>query len=357
MARHRRRAAVPPLAANCRERYDGGMTSDQHNFAGLRVAAFESRRATEMAALIERHGGVPFVSPSMREVPLDRNHEAVDFANRLVTGQIDVVIFLTGVGVRHLVSQVERHVNRQRFLEAISDVVTIARGPKPTAALKELGITPTRRTAEPNTWREVLAIVDHQTPVANHTVGLVEYGQPNASLIAGLEARGAEVLKLKVYHWDLPEDTQLLEANIRAISAGRIDVALFTSSHQVTNLLLMAEHLQLEEPLRAGLSRTVIASIGPDTSETLRRCGFSVDVEPEHSAMGQLVIAAAGAGDLAARKRRGDLITFTLPTEAAPDGAAVPRRHAGFIRCNKIVWQGRTVVRQSVHEGLSFGAL
>ncbi len=279
------------------------MTSHEHNFAGLHVAAFESRRAAEMASLIERHGGVPHVSPSMREVPLERNHEAVDFANRLMTGQIDVVIFLTGVGVRHLVSQVERHVNRQRFLEAVSDVATIARGPKPTAALKELSITPTRRTAEPNTWREVLAIVDHHMPIANHSVGLIEYGQPNASLVAGLEARGAEVLKIKVYRWDLPEDTRLLEENVRAIVEGRIDVALFTSSHQVTNLLSMAEQMELDEPLQAGLSRTVIASIGPDTSEVLRRCGFSVDVEPEHSAMGQLVVAAAGAAGLVTRKR------------------------------------------------------
>ena len=48
---------------------------------------------------------MPFVSPSMREVPLEHNQPAIDFANRLITGQIDVVIFLTGVGTRHLLAQ------------------------------------------------------------------------------------------------------------------------------------------------------------------------------------------------------------------------------------------------------------
>ncbi|HEV2972259.1 MAG TPA: uroporphyrinogen decarboxylase [Pirellulales bacterium] len=273
-----------------------------------------------MAALISRMGGAPSISPSMREVALERNPEAIDFANRLLTGQVDGIIFMTGVGVRHLIGQVERHVNRKRFLEAISDVVTIARGPKPTAVLKEFGLTPTHRTEEPNTWREVLAVIDQRAPVANQTVALVEYGQPNTSLVAGLEARGAIVLKLKVYRWDLPEDTGPLENNIRAIADGLIDVALFTSSHQVTNLLLMAERLGLTDSLRFGLSQAVIASIGPDTSETLRQYGFSVDLEPEHSGMGQLVVAASRSGELLTRKRRKAIFNVPLASATGPVG-------------------------------------
>jgi uroporphyrinogen decarboxylase len=296
------------------------MTNPQPNFAGLRVAAFESRRAVEMAALIERMGGVASVSPSMREVPIDRNPEAIDFANRLITGQIEVVVFMTGVGVRHFIAQIERHVDRKRFLEALSDVVTIARGPKPTAALKELGLTPSHRTDEPNTWREVLAVVDQKVPVANQTVGLLEYGQPNTSLVAGLEARGAHVRNVKIYHWDLPEDTRPLEDNVRKIADGLIDVAMFTSSHQVTNLLLMADRLGLADSLRGGLAEAVIASIGPDTSETLRQYGFEVDVQPEHSGMGQLVVAASQSGDLLTRKRRRSLFTVTPVTDSGPIG-------------------------------------
>ena len=72
------------------------MTTAEVTFAGLRVASFESRRADDIARMIAKKGGVPLVSPSMREVPLAQNQAAVDFANRLVTGQIDVVIFLTG---------------------------------------------------------------------------------------------------------------------------------------------------------------------------------------------------------------------------------------------------------------------
>lgn len=181
------------------------------SFQGLRVAALESRRRDEFARLIERFGGTPFVSPSMREVPLGRNKEAVDFAYRIMTGEIGVVIFLTGVGFRHFLAAVEKHVDKQRLLDAMSDIVTIARGPKPVAAMREVGMQPTHRAPEPNTWREVLQLVDQSVPVANVNVGLQEYGVTNHSLIAGLEARGARVVNIRVYQWEFPEDTKPLE--------------------------------------------------------------------------------------------------------------------------------------------------
>ncbi len=282
---------------------------DSQGFDGLRVAAFESRRADEMSNMIEKLGGVPSVSPSMREVPIDENREAIDFAHRVLTGQIDIIIFMTGVGIRHLLAEVERHVDRQRLLEAISDVVTIARGPKPVAVLREVGLKPTHRVPEPNTWREVLATIDREKiNIAQQNVGLQEYGLPNASLVAGLEARGAHVQTLKVYKWDLPVDVAPLEVNVRALAAGELDVVMFTSSHQVVNMLRVAERLKLVEALRGGLASAVVASIGPTTSETLAELGIHVDLEPDHSKMGHLVTAAAERAPALLRRKRTPIV-------------------------------------------------
>jgi uroporphyrinogen decarboxylase len=296
-----RRAAKIQHRIEIHRQDDQGMTNPEASFRGLRVAAFESRRASEMAGLIERFGGMASVSPSMREVAIAENREAIDFAHHVITGGIDIIVFMTGVGIRHLLAEVERHVDRQRLLAAISDITTIVRGPKPLAVLRELGLTPTHRAPEPNTWREVLATVDSHVNVAQQNVGLIEYGQPNSSLVAGLEARGAHLACVKVYRWDLPLDPGPLEANVRALAAGQIDVALFTSSHQVVNLLRLAEQLQLSSPLRRGLAQALVASIGPTTSETLAELEIHVDVEPAHSKMGHLVMAAAAQ---AARSRR-----------------------------------------------------
>jgi uroporphyrinogen decarboxylase len=300
------------------------MTSSEEQFGGLRVAAFESRYANEMANLIEKQGGVPHVSPSLREVPLEDNSVAVDFAHRLLTGEISVVILLTGAGFRMMMSAIERHVDRQRFLHSLSDIVTVARGPKPAAAMKEAGLTPTHRVPEPNTWRELLATLDQHVPLANQTVGLLEYGKSNPSLIAGLEARGARVLNVPVYRWELPEESSSLVENVRAIAEGGRDVVLFTSAQQVIHMLHVASRENLLEKLIARLREMVVASIGPTTSETLREEGLPVDIEPEHPKMGSLVAAAAKQSEgVLQRKRR-------VQTWISQSGAQTADRQAAW---------------------------
>jgi len=272
---------------------DAGNQASMPSFQGLRVAALESRRRDDFARLIERFGGVSFVSPSMRELPIDHNKEAVDFAYRIMTGEIGVVIFLTGVGFRHFIATVEKHVDKQRLIDSLSDIVTIARGPKPVAAMRELGLQPSFRAPEPNTWREVLQLVDQHVPVANVAVGLQEYGVTNHSLIAGLEARGARVVNVRVYQWDLPEDTEPLKENILAICRGERDCLLFTSAHQAVNLLRMAEELGCESEFRRALDHLVVASIGPTTTEMLQHLQLPVDLESSPNKMGHLVQASA----------------------------------------------------------------
>jgi uroporphyrinogen decarboxylase len=293
-----------------------------NSFSGLRVGAFESRRAEEMARLIQRHGGVASVSPSVREVPLEEQRGVIDFAHRLLTGQISIVVFLTGVGFRQLLDVVARHVDRQRFLDTLSDVVTVARGPKPAAAMQEVGLTPTHRVPDPNTWRELLQTIDAHVPVANQTVALQEYGITNPSLIAGLEARGADVLRLQVYRWELPEDPQPLGANVRSFAEGRLDVLLFTAAVQVAHVVRMAEQMGLADAVQQRLRQAVIGSVGPTTSQVLREYGWPVDLEPEHPKMGPLVaLAAQHSRGILDRKRRLRIQASTspvLPDRQAP---------------------------------------
>ena len=306
------------------------MSESEADFGGLRVAALESRRADDMARLIEKYHGQAFVSPSMREVPIEPNRAAIDFAYRVMTGQVGVVILMTGVGFRHLLKAIERHVDVQRFLDALSDIVTICRGPKPAAAMRELGLTPTHRVPEPNTWRELLQLIDRSVPITNQTVGLQEYGISNASLIAGLEARGAVVDAVKVYAWDFPEDCGPLEENVRALCDRQRDVLLLTSGHQVINMLRMAESLQLIDALRQALRSVVIASIGPTTSQVLEECDLAADLEPEHPKMGHLVVEAARrSADI---RRRKSPLAVPGAAGASAQRASHPSSNSLFMR-------------------------
>lgn len=281
-------------------------------FEKLRVVSLESRRASEMTKLIEKHNGIPHVSPSMREAPLDDDRPAIEFAHRLVGGEIDLVVLLTGVGVKMLVEKTERHVGKQRLLDALSDVPTLARGPKPTAVMRDLGLKPTYRAPAPNTWREVLETLDTNAPVANQTVGVQEYGETNPSLIAGLEARGATVDRVQVYQWALPEDIEPLEQNAKRLAAGEADVVMLTSANQLNNLLVVAEQHGIEEDVLNGLRKSVIVSIGPTTSERLRSLDLPVDIESS-GAMGKMVADAASQSQavIQRKKQLGSLLSAT----------------------------------------------
>lgn len=262
------------------------------NFEGIQVLALESRRAKEMASLIATYGGRPVLAPAMREVALDSNREAIQFTSTLLQGGFDMVIFLTGVGTRSLAAIADTVTSREELVSALRRVRIVARGPKPAAALKEMSVAVQVIAPEPNTWRELLAALDRELPPAalrGMRIAVQEYGAPGAELLAGLQERGALVTRVPVYRWALPKDLDPLQGAIRSIVAGEIGVAMFTTSIQITHLFEIAAQMNLEEALRAGLKQCVIASIGPTTSEELRRRGLQVDVEASHPKMGILV--------------------------------------------------------------------
>ncbi|MBV9398837.1 MAG: uroporphyrinogen-III synthase [Bryobacterales bacterium] len=275
-------------------------------FDGLRVLSLESRRSAEIERLIRGQGGIPFVAPSMREIPLENNSLAFDFAVRLFQeekagGDFDMVVFLTGVGARLLNQILETRYPPGTLARALRQVAVVVRGSKPLAVMREWGVPVAVSVPEPNTWREVLAATEKRP---ERRIAVQEYGRPTPELIEGLRRRGAEVTTVPVYQWDLPEDPGPLREAIRRLIGGEFDVVLLTTSVQIQHLLRVAAGEGLDDQVRAALPRTVIASVGPSTSATLREFGIEPDFEPSHPKMGFLVNEAASrAGEILQSKR------------------------------------------------------
>ncbi len=255
-------------------------------FAGRRVLALESRRATETAHLIRNQGGEPFVAPSMREVPLEANEAAFDFAERLFRGEFDMMIFLTGVGCRALHKVIASRHGEDRFPEALRKLTTVARGPKPIGVLRELNVPVTIAVPEPNTWRELLSAIEGRP---ERRIAIQEYGRSNHELVEALANRGAEVTPVRVYQWERPEDLDPLRQAARGLAQQEFDVVLFTSSVQLEHLLETAAELGLSEQVMEGLRHAMIGSIGPMMTETLEEHGLPPDVIPSHPKLGFLV--------------------------------------------------------------------
>lgn len=287
------------------------------SFDGLRVLTFESRRATELAALISSYGGQPFSAPALREIPLESNVAATDFAARLLAGGFDFVIFLTGVGTRALLELVSHTCPRDVLVDALARVKVVARGPKPLAVLRELHVPVWVAAPEPNTWHELLAAIDAglvkegggaaTQPLQGSRIAIQEYGVSNVDLLQALRARGAEVTPVPIYRWALPEDVEPLRKAATAVSRSEVDVIVWTTSVQVVHFWQIVKEMGLETEARAALARTAMASIGPTTSEELRRHGLPVDLEASRPKIGFLVREAADqAAHVIRAKRSGE---------------------------------------------------
>ena len=260
-----------------------------------------------MKSLLERFGLEATVAPSMREIPLEDNPQAFAFADELFAGRVDVVIFMTGVGARALLEAIETRHERAAFFEALGRCRVIVRGPKPTVVLREWNVRIDHRAPEPNTWRELVSMIDaEQIAVEGKTVAVQEYGESNEPFYRELETRGASVMPVPVYRWAFPEDTRPLFDSVRATIEGRFDVLTFTSAQQLSNVLQAAESLGLRQAWLDAAHRCVIASIGPTASERLEAEGLHADLEASPPKMGQLArLIADDAAATLARKRAG----------------------------------------------------
>ena len=262
-------------------------------FNGLTIAAFESRMAAEIIRLIEHHGGVPLVTPALREIPLDDNSSALKFGVQLTTERVDLLILLTGIGTTALFDLLKTRYPWPSIVEVLKQTALVARGPKPVTALKALGLQPTLTVPEPNTWIDLISTLDEYRPVKGLRVAVQEYGASNPDLLEALKQRGAEVFQVPIYRWALPEDLGLLRQALNNIIDGKVSVLLITNAAQVDHVMQVLEKDGKVEPFRAALKKMVVASIGPTASERLRHHEWPIDLEPSHPKMGILVKEAS----------------------------------------------------------------
>jgi len=263
--------------------------SNQHGFNGMSVAAFESRMATEMARLIERYGGQPHVAPALREIPLSDNTAVLEFGKRLLAGHFEMVVLLTGVGTKTMIEILQTSYPLDFVKAALARTTILARGPKPVAALKELGLTPSITVPEPNTWRDILQVLDERGSLIEVRIAIQEYGVSNPDLLTALQQRGAQVTQVPIYKWALPENIAPLREVLGAIIAGQIDALLITNAAQIDHVMQLLEQDGTTAQFKEACRKMVVASIGPTASERLRHYDLPIDFEPSHPKMGVLV--------------------------------------------------------------------
>ena len=254
-----------------------------------RILSLESRRASEIETLLRKFGAEPTVAPSMQEVPLEASPEVDRFGRALFDGEVDAIVFLTGVGAEALLARLELAYDRDEILSRLDRLKVFLRGPKPAAVLKRWGTHVDVRAPEPNTWNDLVEAIDAAgIPLDGLTVAVQEYGTANLDLHEALRTRGADVISVPVYRWQMPDDRGPLQQAARDLCDDRFDMLMVTSAQQLRHLIEAADGLGLRERLMIALARTPIASIGPTATLAMADYELTPAVEPAHPKMGPL---------------------------------------------------------------------
>jgi uroporphyrinogen-III synthase len=261
------------------------------SFAGLRVLSLESRRAEDMHKLIVRYGGNALVAPSVSERPLQLNDEIRSWMQRLLQGDFDLFIAMTGVGLTYLRDALATEYDVEDFAVALRRITVVSRGSKPIPLLREMKVPVAMQIPEPNTWREVLGALRERP---EQRITIQEYGTSSTELEKELRSLGRQVSSVSIYRWELPEDQAPLEDAVVRIAECSCDVVLFTTSVQLTHLLLVAGRMGREADVLRSLQRDIaIVSIGPIATAALEEKGIRPEIVPLHPKMGAMVRTAS----------------------------------------------------------------
>jgi uroporphyrinogen-III synthase len=253
------------------------------------IALLESRMSRELSRLVEKHGRKPRCVPALREVTSTKLDAALSIIEDLIEVRHEVVIFMTGVAASYLFETAEGEGRRQALVSGLQRATTVARGPKPSAALRGFGVPPTLTAREPFTSAELIDALS-SIPLEQRRVLLFHYGERSATLAETLRARRALLDERWLYRWLLPEDTTELEQLVCCIIDREVDALAITCQVQFQHLLEVARRSSRDLALLDALRRdVVVAAIGPTSHAVLRVHGVPVHVSPEQPKMGSLV--------------------------------------------------------------------
>jgi uroporphyrinogen-III synthase len=247
-----------------------------------------------MVDLVAKHGGVALHAPALAEVPDVDPEFVARLVRDIASRPVQLAIFQTGVGTRALFATTDTLGLTDTLQQLLASTVVVVRGPKPTAALRSRNVRIDLSAADPFTTHEVLTAVA-TTQLEGARVLVQRYGVTNVELEEALRARGAEVLEIPTYRWALPSDTGPLVELMDALAGRTVDAVAITNAAQVHNLFAIAGGLGRTDALRADLNRTLIASIGPVASRSLRQFGVNVGLESRPPKLGPLIAALDAA--------------------------------------------------------------
>lgn len=268
---------------------------------GTRILILETREEAQFSKLLAEQGADVVQCPmfTICDAPDPTPVEA--WIRRAIDRPFDDLVLMTGEGLRRIMKLARGCGLDRALIASLAETRKFTRGPKPGKALRDIGLEAQQTTEKPTT--EGVIDMLGQLDLRGRRLGLQLYpDKDHGALTSALTAQGAEVDTVLPYAYDaLAADGNIIAA-IDEMAEGRIDSIALTNLGQVRRLIEAAKAHDCEPKLRAGLERTLIASVGPAVSGELAAHGLRTDVSPADEAYFMRPLISAMATALAERK-------------------------------------------------------
>jgi uroporphyrinogen-III synthase len=254
---------------------------------GYTVAVTAARRSEELGALLDRRGARVVHAPAIRIVPLADDGDLVAATREVLAAPVDLVVATTGVGFRGWLEAAEAWGLPLR--EHLLSARVLARGPKARGAIRGAGLVDAW-SPESESSAEVLQhlLSGAEGPLPGRRIAVQLHGDPMPELVSGLVRAGADVVRVPVYRWVLPEDTGPLRRLVTAIAARGVDAVTFTSAPAAASLLQVAGEEGVHSAVLAAFADAVLAvAVGSVTAGPLEAVGIRT-VQPDRARLGAL---------------------------------------------------------------------
>lgn len=234
-------------------------------------------QAKSFVALLQAQGAETICIPTIEIVP-PADRQPLEEAVRGIA-HFDSLVLTSVNGVEAFFTRLAAN---QLDVRSLASLQIIAVGPKTAEAIKQRGLRPDLIPARYQAEGLVEELLAQDLRGKRFLYPRAEIAR--TLLIDRLQAAGAEVMAPVAYRTIRPTGKEEMIRHL--LTAGELDAICFSSSSTFDNLLAM-----FGEELKTLQGRAEFFSIGPITSDTIRKHGFEVVLEPGRSTLDDLVAA------------------------------------------------------------------
>jgi uroporphyrinogen decarboxylase len=259
-----------------------------------------------------------------------KSSQIADFANRILTGDFDIVVFVSGAGTRAIIESALRLVPRQRFLDGISDIKTIAGSVAAANVLRQFDVAISVDASANQTdellasWRAMLIAIDGQGSVVNQNVA-IEKSSDSTGLFSGLESRGARLTPLLPFETGVIKNPSVAIDLFERIDAGEFHGLLFSDPALTAKFIALAGKFGRVRLTKHLLDDHLVITHGTsneDCSELLRAYGFPVDYQADAPTPNDLVTELADNFQSIQKQKRIIRVNMSGPATSPSDPQA-----------------------------------